>query len=117
MVDAHQMEQVLINLVVNAMEAMPGGGSVTVSTIWLSSRDQARIMIHDNGHGISSRHLQNIFDPFFTTKETGTGLGLTLSLGIVESHGGTINLKSQPGQGATVYVELPLTREQKTEDG
>ncbi|MFH1138830.1 MAG: cache domain-containing protein [Pseudomonadota bacterium] len=113
--DPHQIEQVLINLFNNALEAMPEGGPITVSTVRLtggagaSSGDETvRLTIHDSGTGVRAEHLSNLFDPFFTTKETGTGLGLTLSLGIVESHGGNINITGRLGGGAAVQVELPI---------
>ncbi len=112
--DPHQMEQVLVNLVVNARDAMPQGGHLTFSSLMLQGGrggvegGRVRLTLHDSGLGIPPRHLQSIFDPFFTTKDTGTGLGLTLSLGIVESHGGSLVVQSQPGQGTTVTLELPL---------
>ena len=112
--DPHQMDQVLVNLMINALDAMPQGGHLTFSSLLLQSgRDsaqepRARLSLHDSGQGIPPRHLQNVFDPFFTTKETGTGLGLTLSLGIVESHGGSLVVQSPPGQGTTVTMEMPI---------
>ena len=112
-VDPHQMERVLVNILINAMESMSGGGTVTFSTLIRNtglpagSAHGIRITIHDNGCGIPPEHLSNIFDPFFTTKETGTGLGLPLSLGIVEYHGGEIGVDSKAGQGTTVTIELP----------
>ncbi|MEW6263197.1 MAG: ATP-binding protein [Thermodesulfobacteriota bacterium] len=121
--DGHQMEQVLLNLLINALEAMPGGGAVTISTTWLAG-DRGpgrpgllRLIVHDSGEGIAAEHQPNIFDPFFTTKETGTGLGLPLSLGIVESHGGDLRVQSRPGQGTTVCVDLPLQGDEGKEGG
>ena len=112
--DPHQFEQVLINIVINAMDAMPDGGDITFSTRMLKDPDGAadsrtcRLTLHDNGWGIPEENLQNIFDPFFSTKEDGTGLGLPLSLGIVENHGGRIRIESREGVGATVIIEWPI---------
>lgn len=112
--DPHQIERVLINLILNAVEAMPDGGTITFSTLFLKAdtngkkTGRVRIVVHDNGLGIPEDRLPYIFDPFFTSKETGTGLGLPLSLGIIEYHGGTINLSSREGRGATVTLELPM---------
>lgn len=110
LLDAHQMEQVLVNLVLNAMDACQSGGSVTISTRVRELGDpQARVelAVADDGQGIPDAQLGSIFDPFYTTKETGTGLGLTLSLGIAEGHGGTIRVTSREGAGTTVTVVLP----------
>lgn len=120
-IDAHQVEQVLINLFINAMEAMPEGGELTILTRTLKKEDDPRlpywirISIKDTGVGIPREHLRNIFDPFFSTKETGTGLGLPISLGIIEAHGGTIQITSQAGAGTRVVVKLPLRSEKKNE--
>ncbi len=103
--DSDQMEQVLINLVINAMDAMERGGTITFTTA--RRGDRVLLTISDQGQGIAPEHLGSVFDPFFTTKETGTGLGLPLCLGIVESHGGTIRLESRPGRGTKVIIELP----------
>jgi signal transduction histidine kinase len=113
-IDPHQMEQVFLNLFVNALHAMPDGGTLVVSTA-LRKDDQekgagARAVteIKDDGVGIPQDHLKSVFDPFFSTKEGGTGLGLPISLGIVEGHGGKLQILSQEGEGTTVIVELPL---------
>ncbi len=114
-IDPHQIQQVLVNIVINAMDAMPGGGAIIFSTMLVKNKKDAalseriRLTIEDKGVGIPQDHLQNIFDPFFTTKESGTGLGLPLSLGIVQNHGGTISISSQEGSGTWVSIELPLT--------
>jgi len=113
-VDPQQIEQVLLNILINAMDAMPSGGRVTTSSTpfrRLSDKedeDKVRIIVEDTGIGIPSEHLHSIFDPFFSTKETGTGLGLPLSLGIVEAHGGELQVQSKPGRGTAVIIELPL---------
>jgi two-component system NtrC family sensor kinase len=117
LVDPQQMEQVLMNLLINAMDAMPEGGRLTTITTTSNgsgSRDagtRVRITLTDTGIGVASEHMPSIFDPFFSTKETGTGLGLPLSLGIVEAHGGTLNIFSHEGSGTTVVIELPLESE------
>lgn len=108
--DAHQMEQVFLNLILNAIEAMAEGGRIVFSTSRqeVGGRTVARVVVADDGAGIDEADLPNVLDPFFTTKDGGTGLGLPLSLGIVEGHGGSLNLQSRPGGGTTVVVTLPL---------
>jgi signal transduction histidine kinase len=113
-VDPHQMEQVLVNLLRNAMDALPDGGDITFSSRLLKAQGNSsdspwmRVAVEDNGIGIPADHLKNIFDPFFSTKDTGTGLGLPISLGIVQNHGGHIRITSQEGGGTSVIVEWPL---------
>ncbi len=113
-VDPNQFEQVLVNLVINAMDALPEGGDITFSTRMLKDGAgqagvlRCRLEVQDNGVGISEDRMKNIFDPFFSTKEDGTGLGLPLSLGIVENHGGTIGVTSREGAGTTMIIELPI---------
>jgi two-component system NtrC family sensor kinase len=113
-IDPHQMEQVFLNLFVNAVHAMPDGGTLTVSAAVQKdvrkgiTHLKAVVEVKDDGIGISHEHLRSIFDPFFSTKETGTGLGLPISLGIIEGHGGTMQILSKEGEGTTVLVELPL---------
>jgi two-component system NtrC family sensor kinase len=113
-IDPHQMEQVFLNLFNNAMHAMPDGGVLTVSTVSrgtdqeAGSAARAVVKVKDEGKGVPQEHLQSIFDPFFSTKEAGTGLGLPISLGIVEGHGGKIEVLSREGEGTTVIIELPL---------
>jgi signal transduction histidine kinase len=112
-IDPHQMEQVFLNFFVNAVHAMPKGGELEVTTSLRKDGRKSGIVkvvaeVKDNGTGIAQEHLKSIFDPFFSTKETGTGLGLPISLGIVEGHGGTIRILSKEGEGTIVVVELPL---------
>lgn len=111
LLDPHQMEQVLVNLLINAMDALPQGGYVTFSTSWQrpgpGQAGQVRLGLEDNGVGMTPEQQASIFDPFFTTKDDGTGLGLTLSLGIVQGHGGELEVQSRPGQGTTVIIKLP----------
>jgi two-component system NtrC family sensor kinase len=120
-VDPHQMDQVLVNLLINAMDAMTSGGVLSFSTGHVNgkpfpgSQKRVRFTLEDQGTGISNDHLKNVFDPFFSTKETGTGLGLPLSLGIVENHGGSILIMSEEEKGTVVLVELPVKIDEKRE--
>ena len=111
-----QIKQVLLNLMLNGQQAMPQGGTLFVSTRlshgadpeFLMS-DSVHIQIRDTGNGIAEEHLPHIFEPFFSTKdEKGTGLGLWVSQGIVQAHGGSIKLRSRPGRGTTFSVALPI---------
>ncbi len=104
--DPKQLKQVLLNLILNSLDAMPDGGRLEVST-------QARegwliLQISDTGCGIHSEHQHQVFDPFFTTKERGMGLGLAVVKGIVDRHGGQIFIRSDPGQGTTAELMLPV---------
>ena len=105
--DKGQIQQALINLLLNAVEATDADGDIRVRTDWIPARKTATIAIQDTGHGIPADKLDSIFDPFFTTKETGTGLGLAITHGIVEQHGGAIEVESAPGQGTTFTITLP----------
>jgi CheY-like chemotaxis protein len=111
--DGHQVQQVLLNLVINAEQAMLGAngrGTLVVRTWHDAERDVVVLEINDDGPGIPEDVQPKIFDPFFTTKEvgTGTGLGLTVAYAIVQEHGGRIRLESHPGSGTSFYVELPI---------
>ncbi|MGE3539621.1 MAG: response regulator [Candidatus Tectimicrobiota bacterium] len=111
--DTSQMQQVLVNLLTNAYQALrevPGPRQVTVRTACTPARTQITVTVEDSGPGIEAAIRARIFEPFFTTKPpgVGTGLGLSLCQGIVEGHGGTIQVISQPGQGTTFRVELPV---------
>jgi signal transduction histidine kinase len=101
---------VLINLLMNARHAVGDAGEIRVATAYSPESRQAAIRVTDNGYGIEAQHLQHLFDPFFTTKPTGegTGLGLSVSYGIVKKHGGEIQVESRPGEGATFTVLLPV---------
>ena len=106
--DPGQLQQVLMNLVVNGVQAMPGGGLLTIRT---RNRPGGVVLsVEDTGAGIDEETLKEIFDPFFTMKEVGqgTGLGLSVVHGIVTSHGGTIRVESEPGHGSRFDVDLPL---------
>jgi two-component system NtrC family sensor kinase len=107
LIDPNQVEQVFINLLINAGQAMPDGGNLDITTRVDGGR--VTVSIKDTGCGIPPEHLPRIFDPFFSTKESaGTGLGLSVSYGIVESHGGTITVGSIVGKGTEFTVQLPL---------
>ena len=105
-IDANRIKQALLNLFLNAIEAMPTGGQLTVRTTLHSSR--FTINIADTGSGIPPEDLKHIFDPFFSRKDNGTGLGLAIVQGIVEQHKGKIKIESKVGVGTTVRVEFPL---------
>jgi signal transduction histidine kinase len=113
---ADQMKQVLLNIMLNAQQAMPQGGVITVTTRASQSADaefllsdSVHIQIGDNGKGIPEEHLPHIFEPFFSTKEgKGTGLGLWVSYGIVQNHGGSIKVRSREGRGTTFSIALPI---------
>ena len=107
-----QLHQVLLNLLMNAVQASEGEGEICVRVGLLQDRsgDRAQLIVSDSGAGIASEHVESIFDPFFTTKDPdqGTGLGLMIAHQIVADHGGSIGVRSQPGQGATFTVQLPV---------
>jgi signal transduction histidine kinase len=111
--DFSQLQQVFINLVVNAIQAMPEGGELKIQT---SSRENGfvRISVLDTGYGIPPENMDKLFTPFFSTKEAvkGVGLGLAVSYGIVERHGGKIEVESQVGKGSTFNVSLPIYHEE-----
>jgi signal transduction histidine kinase len=117
MADAHQLQQVFINLITNARQALEGcrpDGLLRITTEAVG--EKVRVRFADNGPGIPAELLLKVFDPFFTTKEVGkgTGLGLSLCYGIVNEHGGTIRVQSPPGTGAVFTIELPAARETET---
>jgi two-component system, NtrC family, sensor kinase len=112
--NAGKLQQVFLNLFLNAKDAMPSGGSLRVAT---SNGNGVSIVIADTGSGIAQEHIRRIYDPFFTTKTTprdgqnrGTGLGLSVTYGIIQEHAGKIRVESQPGEGTTFYLDFPLTR-------
>jgi signal transduction histidine kinase len=106
-----QLQQALLNLCLNAVEAMPTGGALTVCTDAkrVADRNEVRLTIHDTGAGIEPGLLANIFDPFITTKSSGTGLGLAITHDIVQQHGGRIEVESRVGEGTTFTLCLPVT--------
>lgn len=109
--DENQIQQALVALLVNAVEAMPGGGTITVSAFEQPGTDETGLRISDTGLGIRQEDLAHIFEPFFTTKKDGRGVGLGLSVvfGIVERHNGRISVSSEPGKGTTFTLFLPRT--------
>jgi two-component system, NtrC family, sensor histidine kinase HydH len=104
--DAELMERVVYNLLLNAVQATPRGGGVTVKT--REAGERAELSVIDRGSGIAREHLENIFNPFFTTKTEGVGLGLAIVSKIVDEHGGNISAESETGQGSVFRVFLPL---------
>jgi len=108
--DVKQIEQTLIALIINAIEAMPGGGKIGINTRGVGHRE-VEISIADTGEGISKENLKNIFDPFFTTKEAAksTGLGLFVAYGIIREHKGTIKVESEVGKGTAFHIKLPVS--------
>ena len=107
--DADKMEQVLLNLYMNALDAMPEGGTLTVS-LAAQKNGMAQITVADTGCGIAPKDLSRIYDPYFTTKSTGTGIGLAIVHRILEFHNGRIHVESEEGQGTTVTLLLPLEK-------
>jgi len=124
-IDAGQISQVIHNLVINAQQAMPSGGSIEISTenialsktrnpgkgLPLKEGDYISIAVTDHGIGIPAEHLEKIFDPFFTTRQKGSGLGLATSFSIARRHGGHISVESKAGSGSTFYLYLPASTE------
>lgn len=110
MVDPLEMQQVFLNLMMNAVQAMPSGGTVTVVTFGNEADEEIRIEIADTGMGINIEMREKIFQPFFTTKKKGTGLGLAISKQFIEMHGGTITAEKNPAGGATFRIILPCAR-------
>ena len=109
-----RLQQVFLNLFLNAKDAMPQGGTLRVAT---SNGSKVTVAVSDTGSGIPQEHIQRIYDPFFTTKSTpregqgrGTGLGLSVTYGIIQEHSGKIRVESRPGEGTTFFLDFPLTR-------
>ena len=106
--DPDGINQVLLNLYLNAVEAMTPGGTLSVSLLAEQGSPWVKIMVSDTGMGIRKEDLEHVFDPYFTTKQTGTGLGLAIVHKIIEAHGGEVRVESEIGRGTTVSVLLPL---------
>jgi signal transduction histidine kinase len=106
--DENQIQQALVALFVNAVEAMPQGGTLTLGVTRTSDGD-LRISVADSGVGIAAEDLPHVFEPFFTTKKEGKGVGLGLSVvyGIIERHGGTVSVRSEPGKGTVFTLSFP----------
>lgn len=110
-VDANKMKQVFTNIILNALEAMPHGGTLTIRSQVSEDMRSVKIEFEDTGCGMSREVIAKIFDPFFSTKEAkGTGLGLSVSRGIVELHRGQIDVESEPGKGTTITIKLPVSQ-------
>ena len=109
-VDQSGIQQVLLNLFINSIQAMPQGGELNVSLGLDDTLKEVRADVEDTGEGIPADQLGNIFDPFFTTKKEGegTGLGLSVSYNIIKKNGGRIEVKSIPGQGTCFSIFLPI---------
>jgi signal transduction histidine kinase/DNA-binding response OmpR family regulator len=112
-----QLAQVFLNIIINAVEAMPGGGRLRIHTALTRDGKAVQIAFSDSGPGMDEETRASIFEPFFTTKSTGTGLGLAISYGIIERHGGQIEVQSTPGSGSSFTVQLPLTDGVQSEHG
>jgi signal transduction histidine kinase len=106
MADSDMLYQAFLNILINAMQAMPGGGKILIETI--ANYDTLTIFFKDSGGGIPQTLLEKIWDPFFTTKETGTGLGLGIVKNIIESHSGSVQIANRPEGGAQVSVKLSV---------
>ena len=100
-------------MVINSIEATSRGGKITIKTKYLKEKDQIRIMVTDDGKGISDEVLPHIFEPFFSTKVKSTGLGLSVVYGIVEQHSGNIDVASKVDQGTTFTIAFPLGSHKK----
>lgn len=108
MADAMQLQQIFLNLVLNAVDAMPNGGTLSVRTFHEQEAGLLRIEFADTGKGIARENVDKIFQPFFTTKPKGTGLGLAISKQLIEQHGGAITVAENPGGGTVFLISLPL---------
>lgn len=109
--DGEKLRQAFMNIILNGIQASPTGGRVTVSTLLNKDSGCIEIRFSDDGPGISPETLGEIFEPFFTTKGSGTGLGLPITKTIIEGHGGTVEVESGPGNGATFKVTLPVAKD------
>lgn len=108
-IDKVKMQQALLNIFLNAVQASKKGGVVEIATSHIESpHNRARIEVRDHGDGITTENIQFVFDPFFTTKRQGTGLGLSIVRSIMKSHNGTVDIESKNGVGTTVVLEFPI---------
>jgi two-component system, NtrC family, sensor kinase len=106
--DKDQIQQCLINLALNSIEATDAGGEIRFTSRMIPEKEAIEVTISDTGRGIPENALDRVFEPFFTTKESGTGLGLAITHGIVQQHGGSIDVESMPGEGTTFRIYLPI---------
>jgi len=115
MADDNQMQQVFVNLFLNAVEAVPEGGIVHIKSSLNEAESCVSIEVKDNGPGIGRKEKAKVFEPFFSTKPNGTGLGLSVSYGIVRNHQGNISVQSRPGEGARFLIKIPFTQQESKE--
>ena len=115
--DENQIEQVFINILLNALHAVDDNGIVTVKTAVDREKKRVHVEISDNGCGIAAEHMKKLFDPFFSTKANGSGLGLAVSYGIIENHQGEIRVSSEQGKGTRFMIELPFTTGNSVDKG
>jgi signal transduction histidine kinase len=114
--DPMQLQQVFLNLLLNATSAMPDGGTLTVRTSYDAEEDAIRVEISDTGKGIDKAIMDKIFQPFFTTRSKGTGLGLAMSKQLIEQHGGVITAENRPEGGASFRITLPVVKEEEVQE-
>lgn len=117
LLDEKLLEEAFINLILNALDAMPKGGRLVITAHYNHNAEEIVISFADSGCGISENDLKRVFDPFFTTRKSGTGLGLSLTHQIIELHKGKINIESKPDYGTEVTVRLPVYKERVSESG
>ena len=108
--DSDHFRQALVNIVLNAIQAMPEGGTMTVQT--MATETSMTVSVIDTGHGIPKELTKRVFDGFFSTRPGGTGIGLALTQRIIENHGGSISVESSEGQGSRFLISLPMTQEE-----
>src|SRR3989304_8664337 len=109
MIDKEQIKQVLLNIILNAVQATSANGEIFIETRRFGGSDEfVQVEIRDTGEGIPEKDIENIFTPFFTTKHGGSGLGLSISHQIVQEHRGSINVKSELGEGSIFTINLPV---------
>ena len=108
MADPMQMQQILLNIVLNAVDSMPDGGTLDIRTSFDKRDGLIRIEVSDTGRGVSKEHANKIFHPFFTTKPKGTGLGLAISRQLIEQHGGSVTVTPNSPRGSVFRIHLPL---------
>jgi signal transduction histidine kinase len=111
-VDAKQLQQVFFNIIINAIQAMKGSGTLLLQTdlVEKAGREMVRVLIGDSGPGIAPEVLEKIFTPFFTTKTQGTGLGLAICRQLIEQQDGSIEVRSRVGEGTRVLIYLPVSK-------
>jgi signal transduction histidine kinase len=107
MLDKEQMEQVIINIIINSVQAMGKDGNISISTSFIKEFNMVQVSISDTGGGIKKEDQDKVFEPFYTTKDKGTGLGLAICSRIIENHDGYIDFKSREGEGTVFLIKLP----------